>query len=387
LGQGKEFEYRAAIQKIDTSDVYKIELQPTLIAKCTEKGLYDIRLIDNHGKYVAYTISNGISSENQSDYIDFPATMPKSTSDTVYIAENVKHLNISQLWLKLRNTIVDRSINLEGSDNGKQWFAIKENINLQPARYEDKLDYEQMLTFPESNYRYFKIQITGKNKVPVKIVSSGVYVNRSANTEYSQLPPAKFSIKNKEKVTSIFVQFDQPYLINKLHLEITAPKFYRRKATVYDQDAKDAILTEDVLLGSSGTQDIPVSAKTRRVRIDIANGDDNPLTIKSVSAWQQKLFAVSYLEKGKDYHILAGDSSAQEVSYDLTFFDAKPLSAMRIINHSEIEKNPAYATAQPVVKRNFTLLLWIAIVTVLILLSFLTWKMVSEINAKQKTSG
>ena len=385
LGQGKEFKYRAAIQKIDSSDVYKIELQPSLIAKCVQKGWYDVRLIDSKGKYVAYAITDGIPSDNTSHYIDFPSITSNSTVDTatVYIAENTRRLNINQLWLKLKNTDVDRSVSLQGSDDLKQWFAIKENISLQPAGDEAKPEYEQLLTFPTSNYRYFKIQVNGKNKVPVKILQSGIYNTSAIHPEFAQLPPAKLSVKDTNKITSIFIDFGEPFLVSKLHLNITAPKFYSRDVTVYDLDAHASRLSTDVL-SSSGTQDILVSAKTKRIRLDISNGDDNPLIIKSIDAWQQKKFAISYLESGQNYYILAGDSSAQDVSYDLSFLKAKSLSAMHIIGHSQVDNNPAHAKLVFKVKRDYTQLIWIAIAVVLILLSLLTWRMVKELNAKPK---
>jgi Na+-translocating ferredoxin:NAD+ oxidoreductase RnfD subunit len=137
-----------------------------------------------------------------------------------------------------------------------------------------------------------------------------------------------------------------------------------------------------MLSNSSDQPDMLFSDKTKHLRIDIANRDDNPLTIASVKAYQRKQFAVAYLEKGEKYYLVAGDSSAQEVSYDLSFLQAKPLSAMHVINHSQIENNPAYA--KPVFKagRDYTKLIWLSIAVVLILLSLLTWRMVKELNAK-----
>ncbi|MGZ3944965.1 MAG: hypothetical protein ACXVJB_08480 [Mucilaginibacter sp.] len=301
--QQNKFRYKADVAKVDSDGVYKIELQPSLIAKCVQKGLYDIRLLDSHGKFVAYIISDGQSSENRADYIDFPGAKTPNGNDTatVYIAENIKQLWINKLWLKLRNTTVDRNINLEGSDDGIKWFAIKENISLQPAKDENNTNYEQVLNFPESNYRYFRIQVSGKNKVPVKIISSGIYVDKSpAKAEYTQLPDPKFTIKDTDRITTILLHFDQEYLINKLKLDIKAPRYYTRRALIHNRTgAYYYEVGGYVLSNSSGNPDMTFSEKTKKLRIDINNRDDNPLTIASIKAYQQKQFAVAYLEKGE----------------------------------------------------------------------------------------
>jgi hypothetical protein len=383
FGQVKEFKYRATLSKIKASDVYKIELRPALIAKCAEKGLYDIRLVDGQGKFVAYTITDEQVTDAWADFVAFPQVPYISTADTgaVYIAENKQRLKVTQLRLRIKNTAVERRVTVEGSDDLQHWFAVKEDINLQPAGIETESEYSQLLTLPTSDYRYFKIIVSGKNKTPVKILGSGVYVINIDSVKYSALPQPKFNLKSTDKVTNIYASFDEPYLVNKIHLDITGPKFYSRKVTVYDVDAKSAVLANDVLVSSSGTQDIPISAKTSHVRITISNGDDNPLTVAAIRGYQQKQYAVSYLEAGKKYYLLVGDSSAHEVSYDLTFLGYRP-PAKEIISHSEVGKNPAYLARVFTVKRDYTMLIWVSITIVLVLLSLLTWRMVKELGTK-----
>src|SRR5882672_10654965 len=101
--QANQFKYKADIDKIDTSGVYKINLSPGLVAKSVDKGLYDIRVVDETGKFIAYAVINNPSEENKTSFIDFPEIKQGANSDTatVYIADNRTKLNISQLWLKL----------------------------------------------------------------------------------------------------------------------------------------------------------------------------------------------------------------------------------------------------------------------------------------------
>ncbi|MDB5135210.1 MAG: hypothetical protein JWP37_1813 [Mucilaginibacter sp.] len=383
------YKYRSAIQKIDSSGVYKIELQPGFVSKSKNKELYDIRVVDETGKFIAYAVVNNPLEKVKPTFIGFPEVKQKVYTDstTIYIAENKSKFNISQLWLKLKNTDVARLVNISGSDNLQHWFAIKEDIQLQDAGSESNPEYEQMLNFPTSNYRYLRIQITNKNKDLIKIVKSGIYVSDEiGKTEFALLPPVKLSSKNHNKQTSYFADIGDKYVVNELHLNIASPKYYNRHISVYDVGNKAEEKLYDDSISSSGQGYLPVYAKTNKLRIDIMNGDDNPLVISGITALQQKEFVVSYLEKNHSYYLLTGDTSANEVSYDLSFLHSSPLSEFPIISHSVVEISPAYKISQPVVKHNFTLLLWIAIIVVLLLLSFLTWKMVNEINSKQKTT-
>ncbi len=384
--QVNAFKYRADIKKIDSAGIYKIELNPGLIAK-SAKGLYDIRLFDNTGKTVAYALSNNLSAGNQDSFIEFPAVNSNSETDTatIYISENVNRLNINQLWVDLKNTSVNRSVNLTGSDDLKTWFAIKEDIQLQDAGDSGKPDYEQSFSFPTSNYRYFKIQVNGKNKAPVKILRSGIYLTQSNQPEYAELPPVKFNKVDTGKKTSIFINFDEPYQLNKLHLNITDPKYYSRRVVVYTTDKNfDNINIDEVcdtVLSSSGTQDIMLSAKTKYIRVDIFNSDDNPLHVVSVKAYQLKQYIISYLAGGHDYYVLTGDSLAKTVNYDLSFLKYCSIDRLPVIASNTAYKNPDYATgkrAQP--KHDFGLWIWLSMLIVLALLSFLTVKMTREIQ-------
>ena len=55
-GQESKFMYRADVMNVDSTSVYKIFLLPEFIAKSADKGLYDVRLADEKGKFVAYSI-------------------------------------------------------------------------------------------------------------------------------------------------------------------------------------------------------------------------------------------------------------------------------------------------------------------------------------------
>ncbi|HVV54802.1 MAG TPA: hypothetical protein VHC47_05740, partial [Mucilaginibacter sp.] len=193
-------------------------------------------------------------------------------------------------------------------------------------------------------------------------------------------------VKNGHRQTSYFVSFNGNYQINGLKLYVSSPTYYHRQIAVYDLDHRPEEKLCNDSISSSGEpgNGISLSCKISKLRIDINNGDDNPIVIDSISAWQVQQYAISYLEKGHRYYLLTGDSSADEVSYDLSFLHSRPMAKFPVINYSAVYKNPLFAIHQFPGRRNYTVLIWITITIVLLLLGLLTWRMVNEINQKPK---
>jgi len=383
--QSNQFRYKADIAKVDSDGVYKIELQPTFIAKTVGSDLNDIRVIDETGRFIPYAIITNPLEKSKPYFVEFPEVKPAVGTDTmtVYIADAGANSSTAELWLKLKNTAVNRMANLAGSDDLKHWFAIEEGVELQSAGAGNGSEYEQQLTFPRSSYRYFRVEIPNKGKDPLRILRAGVYTgDRISQVMFSYLPSVKLSVKNRNGLTSYFADFGGNYQVEELQLAIASPKYYNRHILVYNIGHRAEEKLYDDSISSANPKPIDISARTSKLRIDVVNGDDNPLVIRGIMAMQQKRFVVSYLEKGHQYHLLTGDSTAREVSYDLTFLHSKPSSQFSTISYAPVYNNPAYLVAKTPVHHNFTLLLWSAIVVVLLILSLLTWRMVKELNAK-----
>lgn len=381
-----KYKYKADVQKIDSGGVYRIELSPALIAKSYD-GSGDIRISDEKGKNIAVVLSSKLSLNSPDSFIVFPEVTPEQVTDTAvfYTTENKNTLDISQLWLKLKKTDVNRTVNLMGSDDLKSWFAIKEDIPLEQAGAGQGTDYQQSLTFPTSNYRYFRVQIISRSKVPVKILQAGIYTVSLNKPVFNELPAVGIRSVDTNRKSRVFIDLHQPYQVNKLHFNISGPKYFNRRIVVYAMNKKggrveNADILADTILTSSGTQDITLSVKAKKLRVDIYNGDDNPLVITSVNAYQVKLYAICYLESGHKYSIYTGNPSAKAADYDLSFLNDRAYNQLPGITHGPVYNNGAYAILPIPNKSDHSILLWSSLILVLLILSFLTLKMVREIK-------
>jgi len=377
------FKYAAAVPKIDSAGFYKISLQPDLIAK-SNADLSDIRLINQKGYFVPYITADNLPQPTNEKFVVFPHVPAASKTDTgtSYIIENRENLPINMLWVKLRNTAVKRTVNLSGSDDLQRWFAIDEDVPLQQAGLNSGGAYLQSLSFPASNYRYLKLLVNYKNKTPLKFLQAGIYTEQSVSKSYFKVPGVRVSKRDSDKVTYIDIKLNDNYLVNKVDFNITAPKYYKRDVGVYQVDKQNRTLVSNAELFSGKSNSLLFAAKGNELELQIDNGDNAPLSIKNVEVFQADQFIVTYLDAGQSYQLLTGDKKASAPDYDLKFFIDSIHQHIPEISHTPVMKNMAYQIHTTIVKKDKGVVIWISIIAALLLLSLLTWKMVTEVNNK-----
>jgi hypothetical protein len=381
LGQDG-FKYRAGLRKVDSQGFYKISLQPAFVAKSVV-NLADVRLTDVNGKFVAYVNAADVPVKSEEKFVVFPRIEngSKTDSGTTIIIENKSTEPISRLWVKLKNTSVDRTMSISGGDDLKKWFAIEEGIQLDQSGTNQKADYLQELSFPASNYHYLKILVNDKKKTPVKFLEAGVYVSPSLKNVYLPIAAVKPSQADSPKISFVTINLNDKFQVNKIHLDIKGAKYYRRTVSVYDAGKRIPELISEAEVNSTSANDLLLSVKTNRLRFEIENDDNAPLTITGAELYQADQYIISYLEPGKQYYLLTGNAKTLPPNYDLKFFTDSLQSFIPAINHLEVASNPAYKQAIITkAKTEYTPFIWAAIIIALILLSLLTWKMMGEVN-------
>lgn len=382
------FKYKANIGKVDTSAFYRISLPPGLLAK-SNADLTDIRVLNQSGKFVPYIFGNQLPVKEQQSFMVFQQISIAKRPDTItaFVAENKERLTINQLNLKLRNTSVDRIVNLAGSDDLTNWYAIKENILLSKAGEEGSTGgiYEQLLNFPASTYRYFKIQVNNNRKDPVAILQAGIYQMQLVKPVYTELSGVKFSQKDSAKLSRIIITFNEAYPVNKLKLNIAGAKYYKRAISIYSIDGKKRSLLGVTEISSVGNNELFVSAKTKKIMLEIANEDNPALNISNIIAYQLDQALVAYLDKGGNYYLLFGDTAATTPVYDLQFFADSLQRNLPIVKVDDVVNNPLFQHKTVAARQNIpTWLIWIAIIAVISLLTFLTLKMTKEVGERKK---
>lgn len=373
--------YRAAVQSIGSPGFYKIILQPALIAK-SEAGLTDLRLRDAKGKEVPYINSWDVPVNKGRQFMVFPKVekgLQKDTGTNI-VVENKAKAPVGRIWVKVKNTDVVRSMDITGSDDLENWFAITEHVPLEGPDLNNNGDYVLSIAFPPSNYHYLKILVNDKNKAPVNFLEAGIYIAPSLKDNYQSILPVKLTQYDSAKMSYITVDLDDKYQVNKIHLNIKGPKYFNRPVYIYDGGQKVALLIDDIELNSAKGSDILLSVKTNRLLLKIDNADNLPLAITAAQVYQANQYIVSYLEAG-EYILVTGDANAKAPDYDLKFFKDSLRGFIPEVTHLDIVNNAGYhGVATKKVKSK--LIIWLSIIVSLLLLSTLSFTMLREINRK-----
>jgi len=386
LSAQESFRFNAEIGKVPADGFYRIRLEPALIAKA-KSNLADIRIVDDHKSFVPY-VSQVSLPETKATFSSLPILENQQTTDstTSLLIQNKDRKLLQSIWLNLKNANVLRSADLSGSDDLKKWYAIEEGLILQNTFSESKDQHFQAIHFPSSNYRYFRLLINNKGKNPLNIIAAGDFSAYQKSSLFDKIPSLSWSIRDSaDKCTYVKLNLIDNFKLDRLKLSVTEPKFYKRSIEIYELNTAGKIFLTSAELSSESQNEVSLTDKVKHYEIKVINGDNPPLKISNVEAWQLSSYIMAYLQKGKTYSILCGDSKAQTPDYDLHFFTDNALKNLTDIKHQSLTRNPMFKIPAVKTSKDFTYLLWTAMALAVILLSLLTRKMLNEMSLKNKS--
>ena len=373
------FIYKARLDTITQSGFYNIALTPTIIAKCKNE-LEDIRIKDDSNQEAPYILYIETAQPNEESFTEFPLSYSENRS--AIIINNILPNSISKLFLLIKNSEAKRIATLSGSDDAMHWFVVKENIVLQNEYTADSDAFVQLVSFLPSSYKYFRITMPGKNILPLNIVKAGVYRPNFSGNVYDTMPlPNIIQHDSSDKKSYCYLSFAGNYAIDKINLFFSGSKYYKRGVAVYDKNTVDRLLMNDTVF-SERQSGIEFHAKTNRLLVVIDNKDNVPLSLQRVTAFGLHTSVTAYLEKGRNYTLFFGDSSAIAPSYDLEYFNdsiGNNIQSLHLMNIEEIKANVAVTKKE---SNTNQWMLWSIIVAVLLLLLYFSFRMIKDISHK-----
>ncbi|MCU0321293.1 MAG: hypothetical protein MUE72_02690, partial [Chitinophagaceae bacterium] len=231
----QQFSFAAKIDTITTSGFYKIPILPQVNAKL-QLSSFDLRIVNEQNKQIAYIIEQEEATFKTQHFIDFPILKKEKEKDkqTHITIANVTKQSINDLLLITANMQAKRFVNISGSNNLNDWYIIKENIELENYFGNNQATFVQSIGLPTVNYDYFKITVLGEDILPVNIVQAGIYTQNYTQGKYAELPIPSFKqIDSSNKKSYIQISFTDAYVIDKLMVEVSGPKFFKRNLNLY----------------------------------------------------------------------------------------------------------------------------------------------------------
>jgi hypothetical protein len=384
---GQNFKYGTNVPAVDSSGFYKIQLTPQINSKL-RSGFPDIRLFDDLNKEVPCILRDDKALNNSAEFKEYEIADKTFLKDSLsrIIIKNTRKESISNISLLIRNAEVHKELKLSGSDDGKQWFVVKEYASISSISNEKETAELKLLDFPLTNYTYYKIEINDKNSAPLDIVKAGYYDIITTKGAYTGVKTSMtVSDSTKQKRTWVHVKFEERNYIDEFEFKIVGPKYFLRKAYLYTgRDDKSGNVNKEssdrFLLDSKSPLLFPTALFTNEVWFEIINEDDAPLKISGIKCLQLNHYLVAGLEKGKQYELHFSDSLASAPSYDLKYFPSVIPPDMKVLIPGTISLLTSPAKAEIAPKNIFAdkRFIWIVLIVVISLLGFVTYRMMTD---------
>lgn len=383
----KEWKYYKDIGQ-HQSGLAKFVLDDELFAGA-KAGLADLRIIDNGNQEVPYKILVG-ESKNKSE-VFYPKMLNNSfvqgTNSSVILDLERKGVSINRLKINTTSENFQRNVIIYGSDNSNDWKILKDNAYIYD--YTDKKGniktQNTAVNFPESVYRYLRLEISDLENSPVKItnVEALNYIQEKAK-EIERNPKFSVNQNDDDKTSEIVVDLGAKGIpTSKLLLKATDKNFNRgvlvyrgNNETDWNFLDNDYIFRYNTLKFTGEKLEVDFGeTNDRYIKVVIQNKDNQALDIAGLVSFYHYREVVFQADGGKNYKAYYGNENAGFPEYDLEkFFQYLNLEDSKLVSLSVQKDNSSYAPPQkPFTERNSNFLPFALIVAVLALL-FLVFK-------------
>jgi hypothetical protein len=384
------YQWQSEVENIVVTDFYKIDLEPSIVAKLNTQ-FSDIRIKGNKGKNVPYFIEKEPFSVTKRVFKEYEIVekLLWKNGATVLVVENSEKDTINNIQLQIKNFDVRKHIELAGSDDYDNWYTIKENYLFRSADGMKTTSAIKSLNFPYTDYKYYRIIIYDCFSMPINVMKIGYYDTYKEKGKFKKITQpilARFD-SAETKQTYIKVAFKERPYFDKLVIKVDKPAYYFRNAKICfkhtDKKGRVYYETHDYLnLNSNSDLTVYFSDfKHKEFYIVIENEDNPPLENVEIEAYQLNRYLIAHLESGNNYKLVFENKDINGVpNYDIDHFkhiirdDISLLSTTSITQIQYEEKKKKIITS--------TLWMWLAIGIVALLLGYMSYKMIKEMEKK-----
>jgi hypothetical protein len=269
---------------------------------------------------------------------------------THVIIENIGSKAIENIVLNIRNSRLEKTCNISGSNDQKQWFGLLEKCELTNLENPNNTHVFVDIKLPKSNYRFLKIQINDSTSAPIDILQVGNFRHSWVDGKLLSVLPTEVltSTDAIQKKTIIRVRFDQPQVIENVDFQITKPNLYKRKCkitttkTILKKQNKKEILDETLAvfdLNSSTRNSIKLpTIFEKEFVIEIENEDNPPLEIKDIIFSQLPIYIVADLKAGENYILKTNNLNLTAPTYDIENFKNQDHATFPTAFFSEVKQ-------------------------------------------------
>lgn len=388
-GIANDFKQKADIDSVPQTGFYKVILSPDIVSGLNE-NYSDFRIYDSRKTEIPYLLYKDNFYYKSVYFREFPI-IENSTDEhaklSTLIIENPNKELRSEIRLIIRNTDAEKEITLKGSDNKKDWYIITKGYPERVTGANNDSSETRVLSFPPSNYAFFKLTLSAKKQDIFQIIKAGFIDEKMAKGAYAPLPAPRIIRKDSVLKSYITLIFEKPYEINRLEWKISKPELFLRHCTISKQRLLTHYGYETIYSQELSSKKLPVwqfeTIKTDSLVIIVENNNNIPLQIESINAFQLNIYAITKLEAKNCYTLLFDNQTLMEPEYDLKYFTDQIPQILPEIHCKSISLLDNYEKNIPKKHTAFVfnkLFLWIVLIIIAIGLIVLSVKLLKEIK-------
>lgn len=390
VGQAQSFQYRADVNRVQKSGFYRIVLPPTVLGRLNA-DLTDIRLYDGKQQEIPYRLVRETPGRLVAftDY-EIVRRLSKPGVSTTLVMRNRAKSQINSLVMISKNTNAARKAKLSGSTDAQNWYAIDDDLWLEPTQATAKTTDTRTINFPLSDYEYYRLDINDSLRAPLNILRVGCYASKTAAGIYTSVPNLLIAQRDSSD-RNTYVHLTQPdgARLDRLTIFVNATTPYRRRATISQLHTRkrkrgrletwfEPIRALELSSPDSTVADLP-GLKANSLYLIIANDDNKPLSISRVHAYQLTTHLVANLTANINYQLRFSDGNTAAPSYDLT--SLKSVDTHRLPTLGIGSLMPASTGNKPMASLFFEeWIIWPALGLVLFLVGFLSYRLLKEMG-------
>ncbi len=381
------YQFQSSIEHNDTAGFYKIDLKPNIMAKLNT-SFADIRIKDATGKEIPYFIEKEPFSVTKRVFKEYQIIekLRWRNGATVLVVENENKDTINNIQLQIKNFDVRKHLELAASDDYMNWYTIKENYLFHSADGSITTSEVKSLNFPYTDYKYYRIIIYDWFSMPINVMKIGYYDTYQEEGKFKQLDSpvlARFD-SAETKQTYIKVNFKETPYFDKFVFKVDKPTYYFRRAKIClkYEDKKGRVyfdVLENISLNSNDELTIYQSDfPYKEFYIVIENEDNPPLEQVELIPYQLNRYLIAHLESDNNYKLVFENNDVKaKPHYDIQVFKNRIGKDIQVLETGKVEPIK-YQTKKRVITS--TLWMWGAIGIVALLLGYMSYKMITEME-------
>ncbi len=329
LAQLDSYEYKREIGGI-AEQWHQLSI-PNGIFAHTNASLTDLRvygITEANDTIEAPYILSKAEGTTTSQLVDFKSLNTTKTANGYYYTYEVSTtVALNEIKLDFGTPNFDWRVSLEGSQDNREWFTIKDKERLLAIK-NSSTDYKfTTLRFPNAQYQYYRVYVQSKTDPLLR--RAKLSMETIENPTYRNYGIKKMNVsENKEaRQTQIYATLDSRVPLSSLKINTTDAIDYYRSISI--QHIVDSVETEkgwrytenNLYNGTLSSLEKDAflfnSTLVGKLHIQIQNQDNAPLQIESIEAKGYMHTLKIRFGQEANYYLAYGKAEARAPQYDL----------------------------------------------------------------------